>query len=420
MSAIPENFKSIIIEFIEDLTKTFPEHQKILDKWRTCDENQVNFLFDHCLTVYPERFFDILYQNDDIFDEKNEVNTFFFPEIDFKIFYNCDGISENTKKTIWKYLQLMLFTIIGSVKDKNDFGETMNIFEGINEEELQEKLNDTFVGMEDFFKNLNENMMDGGVKPTSFPMEDCDNSTEGDPPVNETTDDPENENKKQQFTFDNNIPSMEQIQEHLKDLFNGKIGKLAKELAEEISEDFTKDLSENASNMKSSKDVLEKMIKNPKKMIDLVKKVGDKIKNKMESGEITKEEMMKETTDIIKKMKEMGGNKGFNDIVKNLSKSMGGGKIDMNSINRMTKQSAMKERMQNKLKMKNSSNPDFSIEKKDEQDENNETYVYKTNEEKQERTAIYQKPVLTDEQLIAEFENMNVSSTKKKQKKNKK
>lgn len=415
--SIPENFVSMIIEFVEDLTKSFPEHTNLLKKWTTFDENQMNFLFEYCLTIYPERFFDILYQNDDIFNGKNDVNTYFLPEIDLKMFYNCDGISENTKKTIWKYLQLILFTIIGSVKDKNDFGETMNIFEGINENELQEKMKETFLGMEDFLKNLNENMADMSMDAND-PIND-ENSEKHDLP-NET----ENENKKQQFSFDNNIPSMEHIQEHLKDLFNGKIGKLAKELAEEISEEFTKDLNEDAANIKSSKDVLEKMIKNPKKMIDLVKKVGDKIKNKMDSGEITKEEMMKETTDIIKKMKEMGGNKEFNDIVKNLSKSMGG-KVDMNSINRMTKQSLMKEKMQNKLKMKNLSKTDFSIEKKDGEYENNETYIYKTNDETQERTPICQKLVFTDEQLIAEFENTNISSsdpfsTKKKQKKNKK
>ena len=60
-------------------------------------------LFDYCKTVYPERFFDILYQNEEVFT--NDSNTCFLPQIDFAQLY-FDTTSVQTKETLWKYLQL--------------------------------------------------------------------------------------------------------------------------------------------------------------------------------------------------------------------------------------------------------------------------------------------------------------------------
>ena len=55
---------------------------------------------------------------------------------------------------MWKYLQLLLFATVGSLKDKNLFGDTANLFEGINEDELGEKLKDTMKDIEGFFSNM--------------------------------------------------------------------------------------------------------------------------------------------------------------------------------------------------------------------------------------------------------------------------
>ena len=54
----------------------------------------------------------------------------------FSLLFNSEGLSENSKKVLWKCLQLMLFKV-GSVDDK-EFGESMNIFDGIDENVLQE------------------------------------------------------------------------------------------------------------------------------------------------------------------------------------------------------------------------------------------------------------------------------------------
>jgi hypothetical protein len=346
----PSNLSSIIGDFTRDLSITFPEYVYLWEKWTTQDlpESEMISLEKHCMSIYPERFFDILYQNDDIFKVDSEVNTNFLPNIDFKLLYNCDGISENTKKTMWKYLQLILFSVVGGVKDKSNFGETMNLFEGIDEKELQDKLNETMGSITDFFKNID---MDEKMNPTEQKSNDSNENAE-------TNDEeiPNMDRFKSMFENMPNMPNMENLQDHLKTLFEGKIGKLAKEMAEEISEDFSDLIDDDMKNSTNTQDVLKKLMKNPAKIMELMKKVGGKLDAKMKNGEISREEIMKEAGDLLGKMKDMGGKDQFNEMFKNLAKNMGGAgknmRLDTNALDRMTKQASMKERMKSKLEMK--------------------------------------------------------------------
>jgi hypothetical protein len=146
-------------------------------------------------------------------------------------------------------------------------------------------------------------------------------------------------------------------------------------------------------------------MKNPKQMMDLVKKIGDKIKKKMEDGEISKDEIMKEAGDLLKKMKEMGGEGGdMQEMFKNFAKNMGvnmpkGAKIDVNALNRLTKQDAMRERMRAKLNAKKQEPQNFVLEQ---QGSANNLVFRMPGEGEQERSVA--PPAMTDEELIAEFE----------------
>jgi len=320
---IPTNFVTVINDFTNDLSTTFPEYS---DKWNhltgTIDDSVRDEIYKHCIAVYPERFFDILYQNADIFSDKQEVNVNFLPNVDFKILYNSEGVTESIRKTIWKYLQLVLFTVIGSVKDKSTFGDSMNMFEGIDEKDLQEKLGETMEGLTDFFKDMGKN-----------------ESSEGEA----------SSGQEQSMPFNmNGMPNMENMQEHLHTLFNGKIGSLAKEMAEEISGDFTELLGDNAENA-SPQDVMKKLMKNPTKIMGLMKSVTGKLDAKMKSGEISREEIMKEAGDLLGKMKESTGGAEMSEMFAKMAKSMGGmGKnmrMDTNAIDRMVKSSKLKEDM---------------------------------------------------------------------------
>ena len=141
---IPEDFCKVCKDFIADILTTFPEYQGTLhdglidilqDK---NDTTNVREVFDYVKTVYPERFFDLLYQNEDMFAD-DEINTKFLPNIEFSELWNQD-ISDKTKLIIWKYLQLLLFAVVNNESDGKSFGDTAKLFEAINEDELKNKL----------------------------------------------------------------------------------------------------------------------------------------------------------------------------------------------------------------------------------------------------------------------------------------
>ena len=367
-----ENFKPIILDLVNDLTKTFPEYAELWKSWETAEKNEYDKLFQYCLTVYPERFFDIIYQNNDIFGSDSEKNTMFLPSVDFKVLFNCDGVTEKTQKVLWKYLQLILFNVVGSIDDKTKFGEAASMFDGIDEKVLQEKLKETMESIGDLFKD-------------------------------------------NEFTFDKTegMPKVDDIHEHLKGIFDGKIGKLAKELAEEISSDFA-DIVGDGVEGATTQDVIKKMMKNPKKMMDLVKTVSDKLTNKIDSGEITKEEIMKEAGGIMAKMKEMGGGDKLQEMLKNLAGNMGKNtRVDMNAFARMTKQEENKERIRKKLQQRKAA---ATMEQKSAKE-----FVYRVpGQEGQQRSS---STPISDEQLIAEFNTEikpDATTKKKKKKKTKK
>jgi len=384
---IPENFAPTIRDFLADLTATFPEYAHLWSKWTS--PSNTRELFVYISQVYPERFFDILYQNDDIFKEDSETETRFLPDMDFRMLFHCEGVSDKTREAIWKYLQLILMTILKSVKDKGRFGDTANMFDGVDETVLQEKLKETLEGIGEFFKSL-DGSGSNPFESNPLPGFNGESEAELNAKFAEATEHIEKMfgdaskhfqefSSQPEFSGENgpnvggpipNIPGAEEIHEHLKGLFDGKIGSLAKELAEEIAQDmenlFEDELGpEQAAGPKSKKsdihttqDLLKKMMHNPKKMMELMKTIGAKIQNKMKSGEISEEEIMKEASELMGKMKGMGGKGQFAEIMKNMAKTMGqsglgkGAKFNTAAFQKMERQFAAKERMQSKLEAK--------------------------------------------------------------------
>jgi|UniRef100_A0A6C0IK35 hypothetical protein len=323
-------FGSIIGDLITDLHSTFPEFGDKFELYQQTDfaSKHLDDVYQHAVKVFPERFFDILYQNVEIFQD--DTNTEFLPGVDFKLFFTCEGVSEDTKKTLWKYLQLMLFMVVENVQDKSMFGEASTMFEGINQEELQSKLSEAMNGLGDLFKNIGKM----GEASSEGETKDADEGEE------------DEASKKFKEGFEEkmgSLPNLKGIQEKLNKLFEGKIGALAKEMAEELTNDFTEVFGADMESKHSNpQDVMKQLMKDPKKLMDLMKKVSGKLNAKMESGEISKEELMKEAGDILGSMGDGEGGQDLNEMLKNMAKSMGGklGKnmrIDTNAIDRMTK-----------------------------------------------------------------------------------
>jgi hypothetical protein len=386
---IPDEFTKIMKDFVSDISITFPEYQPIIDKWWkpksfddiededaktqaivTDAQEKIRYLFNHCIGVYPERFFDILYQKVEIFDNESSVNTEFLPGISFKYLWQCD-ISDKTRETIWKYLQMVLICIIGSVDNKEAFGDTSKLFEAINEEEFKEKLEKTLEGMQGLFENLGKTPGEGEEKGESEPSI--------------------------------NLPSADDIHGHINGMLGGKLGDLAREIAEETTQNLNIDME----GVTDAKDVFQKLFSNPGKLMSMVKNVSDKLDQKMRSGDINKNELMTEASEMLNKMKNMPGMPNIQELLGKMGMGGAGGgmpdladlaglagmaglgrntKLDTNAMqqrmDKLTKQQAMKERMRKNMEAKQ---------------------IAKLAAEANAAASQSQKPAITDEELFAIF-----------------
>lgn len=323
---IPEEFEKIINEFTFAFLEVCPEYNnnelnKDLQAIMTGKNNEITLksLYTYCGSVYPTNIFNIMGKNEEMFTIE-DCNTEFLPGIDFKNVWKNEEISNNTKETIWKYLQLILFTIVGNISDMNSFGESAKLFEMIDEDELKDKLQETFENMEKMFTE-SESAENDNEKESA---DGSAHSSGGVPNFN--------------------MPDVNNIHDHLKGLMGGKLGSLAVEIAEETAQELN--LDEN--NAGSVKDVFQSMMKNPKKLMGIANKIGSKLENKMKSGEIDEKELMKEAADMFNKMK---NTPGMGDLEK-MMRSMGGlgkkAKVNMNAMqqhfDRHAKVEAMKVR----------------------------------------------------------------------------
>ena len=326
---IPEEFVKVIYDLINDILFTFPEFKEGLDLdlhniKETRDEESVRAVYEHIRKVFPERFFDILYKNDEMFS-KDDINTEFLPGIDFKKLWSSD-VSEQTKDTIWKYLQLILFSVIGKVDSQDSFGDTAKLFEAINEDELKQKLEETMGNI--------QNMMNGmGAGESTTSKDSADNV-----PIDVTGIDMDK------------MPNPDDIQNHINGLFDGKLGNLAKEIAAETAEDLNIDM-ENAT---SVNDVFQNLFKNPGKLMGLVQNVGGKLDSKIKSGEIKESELMKEASDLLGKMKDMPGMGDIQSMLEKMGMGGalggrgGGGKLNLGAMTNKLNQDMKKAQMREK------------------------------------------------------------------------
>ena len=67
-------------------------------------------------------------------------------------------------------------------------------------------------------------------------------------------------------------------------------------------------------------DVFSKLFKNPGKMMGLVNKISSKLDSKMKSEDISQEDLMKEATDLMSKMKDMPGMPNIQELLKKMQK----------------------------------------------------------------------------------------------------
>ena len=350
------DIKKIVIDFTRDILVTFPEQkatlhpdlQTLLASEAGAGASEAGAsagardallaVYAHCKTVYPERFFDILYQNNEVFATRIE----FLPGIDFSLLWADKDLSEKSRETIWKYMQLLLFTLVSSISDGSSFGDTAKLFEAIDENEFKSKLEETIAQMQNIFgKEGGGEEGKGGEGGEGGEEGEGGEGGESGPMPNINL---------------NDLPDPKDIHEHVTGMMNGKLGKLAREIAEETAAELNMDM-ENAT---SVNDVFQTLFKNPTKLMSLVKNVGSKLDDKLKSGDMKESELLQEASDIMQKMKSMPG---MGDLQSMLAKmgmghmmpggAGGGAKVNVNAmktnLDRNLKAAKNKERLLAKL-----------------------------------------------------------------------
>lgn len=404
-------FKKVISDFVADIATVFPEHNEACASVYNMDIAEV---YEHCKRVYAPQFFNILYRNEAVlFAEPIEL----LPGLNFKVLWETSDVSDATKEAIWKYLQLVMFSVVSDLSDTSTFGDAAKLFEAIDEGVLKSKLEEVMQQMQDMFKegDAAQTPSDGTV-PEGGHAGGTDSGAKGFPPG-----------------MDPNS-----MHEHLSGLLGGKIGNLAKEIAEETAAELNLDATDEA----SVQSVFQNLFKNPGKLMGIVKSVGQKLDAKLKSGEIKESEIMQEASDLMNKMKKMpgvnsvadmlkkmgmegglGGLGGMGDIAK-MAASMGLGgkntKLNMGAmqshLNQNIKSAKMKERMQQKLEQRKAEAQAAAAAAALQQEQ--KPIVFSTGE-KVERTPRFPQPAASAASAASAETDAAAAEPAKKKKKNK-
>jgi hypothetical protein len=155
------------------------------------------------------------------------------------------------------------------------------------------------------------------------------------------------------------------MKSHLDGLMDGKIGALAKEIAAEASEELE--------GIEDKDEFMKTLMKNPSKILDLVKNIGTKLETKIKSGDLKESELLEEASQIMDKMKDIPGMKEM------MSKMGMGGKLDMkamtNKLQESLRKSKMKDRMNKKREERAAQKTDPAITQK-----SSDTFVVKVDD----------------------------------------
>ena len=247
------DLETIINDFCNDIKNTFPEKKELVEGY------ELAHLVKYCKVKFTEKTLEIIYKNEKLFSEA----CYLLPDIDFSEMWKSN-ISNETKETIWKYLQLILFSYVSL--DEYSFDDTVKFFEKLDKDEFKEKI-------DDIMKNL-----------------------------------------KSDENFDTSLmPNEEKLNSSFDNLFDTKIGNLASEIAAETSKKM---------NFDENQDIMSNLLNNPAGLMALVKNVGESLDEKMKNGEIKQEELLKESTNLLgnfnmnTQMKNLFSTLGLGDLTK--------------------------------------------------------------------------------------------------------
>lgn len=423
-----EYILNMVSEFARDLSVAFPEYAHLWKKWETVPTDK-EYLLNYLRKVYLARFFDILYQNDSLFTEST-VDLHFLPEVDFRLLFSCEGVSDSTKQSIWKYLQLITFALLkcdGKDGDSNinDFFNS-DEFKNLNEEELKSKISEAMESMRGFFTAAAAEGGEGGDNDSESDSEDDVKKPREEIPGFHPGKFFKNMFGGKGGMFEKMFSGLGQggnpqdILDRLKDMMSGKIGKLATELMEEAAEDFKETFGDDAefTDMNSMPEVAKKILKDPSKIMPLVSKLQAKVEAKMKSGDISREELQREAEEMMSKMG-MDSN-SIQEMAQMMMKQMGGlGKgmrVDTNAMNNQFKKNSVREKARERYERRKAAEALAALQKQQQQQQNLQNNVFTLGGEKQEKS---KAPAWDLDSIVADIEGTGAPTQQQQQKKKK-
>ena len=87
---VTAEFKKVIDDFTGDIATSYPEYKEYFE------EIDYDAYFHYCKSIYPENFFNILYENDEVFQSKD--SKYLLPNIDFEKIMHDDLLSGPVKE----------------------------------------------------------------------------------------------------------------------------------------------------------------------------------------------------------------------------------------------------------------------------------------------------------------------------------
>lgn len=238
-----------------DMLATFPELDTCLEAVVGIAEGELTAFVAE---AYPRHFFDILYRRAEVFQT---AAADFLPGVDMAYVW-ARNISDATRDSLWKHLQLILFAAVAGADDVKSFGDAAQLFEAVDGEHLRSKLEETIEGM---------------------------------------------------MGSDQATPDAARLDDHLKSLMGGRIGRLAKEIADEALGEFG-DVGDGG----DARGAFAALIKDPLRLMRLVKRIGSKIDQQIKSGELKEADLLEEASELLEKMKDAPGMDGMQDLMKRM------------------------------------------------------------------------------------------------------
>jgi hypothetical protein len=290
------DFKTQFCNFVEDTIRSVPEYEDrgylILEDIN--ERGNINKYRNHFLTTVKDNSERITNQDESLFLEDDLL---LISNMSLKNYWG--EFSDNTKGTIWKYIQILMLCahvenatreLRGNVEVENETIETddneANAGAGADSKPAPSNIGEipSFEGFSDFLeKDMNSDMM-----------------------------------KKMINNLKKSAGTTKQNDEFMKDIMGSKIGGLAKEIAESIgTEDLAKSLGIDEKTKENPMEIFKKFTskEGSKKMMSMMSKIGNTLQEKMSSGELNPQDLVQEAMGMMGKIGKNPMMKGIQSLL---------------------------------------------------------------------------------------------------------